>query len=128
MTDIQLILERIARIESLMLSIVDKQRVQSHYGTEEFAKIVKRSDFTVREWCRHGRLNAQKKRSGRGKYQSWMLSHEELLRYQRDGLLPLKKCVLCLPHLARGLNISPRGRSFADGIRDQEFSSRFAKG
>src|SRR4051812_45113802 len=70
MTDMQLILERIERIESLVLSIVDKQRMQSHYGTEEFAKIVNRSDFTVREWCRHGRLNARKKGSGRGKYQS----------------------------------------------------------
>ncbi len=87
MTDIQLVLERLDKIESVVTALADKNRVQSHYTVEEFAKIVGRSQFTTREWCRHGRINAKKRSSGRGSFTSWVISHEELLRYQRDGLL-----------------------------------------
>ena len=89
MTEMQLILERMDRIESLVVGIAEKQRVQDWYTVEEFAKIVGRSCFTAREWCRHGRINAQKRSSGRGAFTSWVISHDELLRYQRDGLLAL---------------------------------------
>ena len=41
------------------------------------------------EYCRLGRNRAEKKKaSGRGKHASWVISHDELLRFQRDGLLP----------------------------------------
>lgn len=56
------------------------------YSVEEFARIVGRSDFTCREWCRHGRISAEKKSSGRGAYAAWTISHAELQRFQREGL------------------------------------------
>ena len=90
MSEMQLILERMDRIESLVVGLAEKQRVQAHYTVEELAKIVGRSEFTTREWCRHGRINAQKRSSGRGAFCSWVVEHEELLRYQKEGLLPLR--------------------------------------
>ena len=48
MSEMQLILERMERIESLVVGIAEKQRVQEFYTVEEFAKIVGRSCFTCR--------------------------------------------------------------------------------
>ncbi len=83
--------ERLDKIEKLLLVLVERQQVREWYSVEEFARIVGRAEFTCREWCRHGRVNASKKDSGRGAYASWAISHEELLRFQREGLLPVKR-------------------------------------
>ena len=45
MSELQIVLERLDRIESAVASIADKQRVQEFYTVEEFAKIVGRSCF-----------------------------------------------------------------------------------
>jgi hypothetical protein len=82
------ILERLERIERL---IVEQKSVKEWYATEEFARLVGKAEFTVREWCRLGRIHAEKRQSGRGAHSSWVISHQELLRYQRDGLLPEKR-------------------------------------
>jgi Helix-turn-helix domain len=68
-------------------ALVAKETIQSNYSTKEFAERVHLSDWTVRNYCRLGRLIASKKRSGRGLYPEWTISHEELERYRRDGLL-----------------------------------------
>jgi hypothetical protein len=81
--------ERLDRIESLLTVLVERAQTREWYTTEEFARIVGRTEFTVREWCRHQRIRAEKKASGRGAYAAWVISHEELLRYQKEGLLPL---------------------------------------
>ena len=64
--------------------------MKEFYSTDEFAKIIGEADFTAREYCRLGRIAAVKKGSGRGKFPSWVVSHEEGLRYQRSGLLPVR--------------------------------------
>ncbi len=79
--------ERLEKIEAMLLVLVERQQVREHYSIEEFARIAGRSSFTVREWCRLGRIHAEKKDSGRGAYASWVISHAELLRFQREGLL-----------------------------------------
>jgi excisionase family DNA binding protein len=71
--------------------LVSQRTVKDWYSTEEVAQLLSKSEFTVREWCRNGRIRAEKKGSGRGKYQSWVVSHAELLRIRREGLLPLKR-------------------------------------
>ncbi len=83
--------ERLEKIENLLVVLVERQQVREHYSVEEFARIVGRAEFTCREWCRHGRIKAEKKGCGRGAYASWVISHEELLRFQRDGLLSIKR-------------------------------------
>ena len=80
--------ERLEKIESLLVVLVERERARDWYSTDEFARIVSRSEFTVREWCRLGRILAEKRRSGRGAFPAWVVSHDELLRYQREGLLP----------------------------------------
>jgi hypothetical protein len=82
--------ERLDRIESLLVSLVEKERVREFYSVEEFAVIVRRAPFTCRAWFRQGRILAVKKASGRGKFKSWAVAHAELLRYQREGLLPVR--------------------------------------
>jgi hypothetical protein len=85
--------ERLERIESLLTALVERQIAKDFYEIEEFARIVRKSCFTCREWCRLGRIRADKKLSGRGAYARWVVSHEELLRYQKEGLLPIRKPV-----------------------------------
>ncbi len=79
------LIRRLDRIERLIL---DQRTVREWYTTEEFAGRVGKAEFTVREWCRHGRIHARKRKSGRGASCSWAIAHDEFLRYQREGLLP----------------------------------------
>ena len=80
--------EKIDRIEAMLQQLVERQSVKDHYEVEEFARLVGKAPFTVREWARLGRIRAEKRMSGRGAFASWVISHNELLRYQREGLLP----------------------------------------
>jgi hypothetical protein len=80
--------ERLDKIEKLLLVLVERQQVREWYSVEELARIIGRAVFTVRSWCRLGRIHAEKKTSGRGKHASWAISHGELLRFQREGLRP----------------------------------------
>jgi hypothetical protein len=78
---------RLDRIEEMLTVLVERQTVKDWYTTEEFARLVGKAEFTVREWCRLGRIEAEKRKSGRGAFPAWVISHQELLRYQREGLL-----------------------------------------
>ena len=89
--DITMLVERLDRIEAAVTVIAERQTIRDWYATDEFARVVGKAEFTVREWCRLGRVRAEKKGSGRGKYQSWVVSHDELLRYQREGLLSIRR-------------------------------------
>ena len=79
--------ERLERMEAMLTALVEGQQVRDWYTVEEFARAVGKAEFTIREYCRLQRLNASKRQSGRGAHASWLISHEELQRYQREGLL-----------------------------------------
>jgi hypothetical protein len=83
--------ERLEKIEALLVYLVERQTVKDFYEVEEFARLVGKAPFTVREWARLGRINGRKRGSGRGAHAAWVFSHSELVRYQRDGLLPLTR-------------------------------------
>ena len=77
-----------SKIEGLLGQLVQRQVVKDWYSTEEFAQVVGKAEFTCREWCRHGRIKAEKRMSGRGAHPAWVISHDECLRYQREGQCP----------------------------------------
>lgn len=79
--------ELLARIEQKLDLLLQWETVKDWYTTEQFARLVGKAEFTVREYCRHGRIRAEKHRCKRSPYASWPISHAEYLRYQREGLL-----------------------------------------
>jgi hypothetical protein len=81
--------ERLDKIVAMLSMLVQRQAVKEFYEVEEFARLVGREPFTCREWARLGRIHAEKKLSGRGAHARWVVSRAELLRYQKEGLLPL---------------------------------------
>jgi hypothetical protein len=82
--------ERLSRIESVLAVLVDRATVREWYEVEEVAKLFNKRPYTVREWCRLGRVNGEKRGSGRGAHQQWVISHMEVERIRREGLLPRK--------------------------------------
>jgi hypothetical protein len=93
MDQLTVIGDKLDRVFAMVTTLVERQRVQDWYTTAEAAAILGKAEFTVREWCRLGRIRAEKRRSGRGAHPAWVIAHEELLRYQREGLLPLLRAV-----------------------------------
>lgn len=83
--------DRLGRIEATIEMVSKHQVVQAAYSTEQFAQLVGRAEYTVREWCRLGRIAGGKRPSGRGYSLDWSISHEELERYRNFGLRPLRK-------------------------------------
>jgi Helix-turn-helix domain len=82
------LLSRLDKIESLLATLVEQKQVKEWYTTAEAAKLLDKAEFTVREWCRLGRIHAKKKKCGRGIAGEWIISHAELMRVKNEGLLP----------------------------------------
>jgi hypothetical protein len=79
------------KVQDIHRAVSQPKPDKEWYGTAEFGKVVDRDEYTVREWCRLGRLNAEKTCSGRGNRPEWRISHAELGRYRREGLLPFRR-------------------------------------
>jgi hypothetical protein len=82
---------RLERIEEALSLLVQERTVKDWYSTAEVAGLLRRAEFTVREWCRLGRIHAEKRRCGRGRTKEWMVSRTELERVRNEGLLPLPR-------------------------------------
>jgi DNA-directed RNA polymerase specialized sigma24 family protein len=82
------ILQRLDRIETALQTLITQRTVKDYYTTAEAAELLGKSEFTVREWCRLGRVNAEKRACGRGASQEWIVSAAELDRIRNEGLLP----------------------------------------
>ena len=83
------LLAHLERIEQVLQSLVQQQTIKDYYTTAEVARILGKAEFTIREWCRHCRVYAEKRPSGRGRTKEWIISHQELIRIRNEGLLPL---------------------------------------
>jgi hypothetical protein len=79
-------IERLARIEKAVSRLLIQNCDKEWYTIAEIANEVGKQKFTVREWCRLGRMEAKKRATGRGLSQEWMVSHAELQRYRNEGL------------------------------------------
>jgi hypothetical protein len=79
--------QMIAEVRDLLVS---QKKVREYYSVDQAAESLGRRPFTVREWCRLRRINAEKRRTGRGRSTEWVISHAELLRIEKEGLLPLR--------------------------------------
>lgn len=86
--DVQILVERLDRIEAMMERLLQQRTVKDWYAVAEAAEILGKAEFTIREWCRLGRIRAQKRPCGRGRSREWMIAHAELVRIQNEGLLP----------------------------------------
>ena len=84
------VLQRLERIETAVTALVQQRQIQDWYDTATAAEILEKSAYSVREWCRLGRVCAEKRSCGRGTSKEWMISHAELMRIKSEGLLPQK--------------------------------------
>lgn len=82
------LLSRLIRVEATIQSLAAQQPAKEWYSTDEVARILGRAPFTVREWCRNGRIRASKRDCGRGSGKEWIIDQQELRRIQNEGLLP----------------------------------------
>ena len=86
------VVERLSRIEAVLQTLVRNRAVKDWYSTSEVAALVDKAEYTVREWCRQKRLLASKKPYSRGAHPEWLISHAELVRFQNEGLRPIRIC------------------------------------
>ncbi len=82
--------EMIAMVKEVQGVVLSQKPIKEWYSVVEVADTLGKKPYTVREWLRLGRITGKKQACGRGKSKDWMISHEELTRYQNEGLLDLR--------------------------------------
>lgn len=76
-------------LKGLLETLVKQQATKPWYSVEEFASLVNKSSYTVRQWCNLGRINACKSQGRCGPEHEWVICAEELGRYRQHRLLPI---------------------------------------
>ena len=87
--DVPDLVHRLERIETLLAELIQEKTQKEWYSTTDLAALTGRAEFTVREWCRLGRITAAKEAHGRK--HEWRVSHhEEVQRVLNHGPRPLR--------------------------------------
>ena len=81
--------QRLSRIEDKLDRDSQPNLQKEMYTVVEAAELLGKKPFTIREWCRHGRIHAEKADCGRGHTKEWRISHDALTRYRNHGLLQI---------------------------------------
>ena len=83
---------RLSGIEAMLAQILESVAApkvpRERYTVEEVAAMLDKTPYTVREWCREGRINATKRPERRGGSELWSISVDEITRVRNEGLLP----------------------------------------
>ena len=83
---------RLSGIETMLAQIHESLAApkvpREWYTVEEVAATLNKTPYTVREWCREGRIHATKRPEKRGGSELWNVSAAEVARYKDEGLLP----------------------------------------
>lgn len=83
--------ERLARIEERLTKPLPTQGFKREWFTvSEAAELLSKRPFTIREWCRLNRIQAKKRKCGRGRTTEWVIALDEIQRYLNEGLLPVE--------------------------------------
>lgn len=82
--------QQLDTMQGMLEALLQAKPTKEAYTSSEAARVLGKQPFTVREWCRLGRVNAVKRASGRGAASEWLISRVELERIANYGLLPLK--------------------------------------
>ena len=80
--------DELAEIKASLINLPTPQQqltTRENFTVPEFAAKVDRAEYTVREWCRMGRIHAEKLDD-----EEWRIPREELARYLDHGLLPAR--------------------------------------
>jgi Helix-turn-helix domain len=84
---------QITEIHTMLVQIhgmlAQPKEAREWYTVEEVAALLSKSPYSVREWCRFGRINATKRSERRGGAELWSISAGEIARYRDEGLLPI---------------------------------------
>lgn len=76
-----------AKLEAIEQQIAAYLRPKAHYTIAEAAVLLHKTEYTVREYCRLGALQATKTNLGCGQHRQWRITAEELARFQQLGKL-----------------------------------------
>jgi hypothetical protein len=82
-TELAAIREELKELRTLIAEKTPKE----FYSVKEAANLLERAPFTVRQWCNNNRIYANKRLLRRGGKLEWVISAEEIVRIQSDGLL-----------------------------------------
>ena len=85
LADLRAVLPLLAEIRNLLAA---PKAAREWYSVEESAKLLGKSAYTVREYCREGRINARKRAERRGGAELWNISAAEVTRVLDEGFLP----------------------------------------
>lgn len=85
---LQQVVERLGALAAAVAALVEQKAAKKWYTPAEAAAMLGKAEFTVCEWCRLGRVRAEKRACGRGLPREWVISHAELQRVRNEGLLP----------------------------------------
>ncbi len=84
---------QLAEMRTMLVQIhgmlAQPKETREWYTVEEVAALLGKTPYSVREWCRLGRINATKRSERRGGAELWSISAAEVTRYKDEGLLPL---------------------------------------
>jgi hypothetical protein len=75
---------RLERMESVLTLLVEQRTAKEWYTTADVAKLIGKGEYTVREYCRKGQVDAEKAANGRG----WLISHAALTHLRNFGPTP----------------------------------------